>query len=280
MLKKICLLFTVCMSVSVPAQADVWGYIDEEGKVHLADTQLDARYELFAKSPEPAPTAKTKTKTPTEPDTSPRGEYTRSVAVPASQRKLFSYFEVSPDFKAIKPLIRDASLKNKLDFELIQALIAVESGFNARALSPKGAVGLMQLIPPTAARYGVSADAKSTIEQKLFDPHTNIHAGSRYLADLVKLFPQRLDLALAAYNAGEGAVQKYQNTVPPYKETQAYVQTVMELYNLLKPGVLSHIVRKPDGRVQVTLPVKPRVAKVPATPVPFFGSEAVAAEKR
>ncbi len=259
MLAKTLVLLIVCMFTCAPAQADVWGFIDEEGKVHLADTQLDPRYELFAKSPEPEPTAKLKAKAPAEPDTSPRGEYTRSVAVPASQRKLFSYFEVSTDFKAIKPLLRDAAQKTKLDFELLQALIAVESGFNAKAVSPKGAIGLMQIIAPTAQRYGVRADAKGTVENKLFDPFTNIHAGSHYLADLTKLFPQRLDLALAAYNAGEGAVQKYQNTVPPYAETQAYVQTVMELYNLLKPGAVNNnIVRKADGRVQVTLPAKPK----------------------
>ncbi len=259
------------------AQADVWGYIDEEGKVHLADSQLDPRYELFAKSPVAPVPAGAKTKTPVEPDTSPKGEFARSVAVPSSQRKLFSYFEVSPDFKAIKPLLREAAARTKLDFELLQALIAVESGFNAKIVSPKGAVGLMQLIPPTASRYGVRADAKGTIEQKLTDPHTNIQAGSRYLADLTKMFPQRLDLALAAYNAGEGAVQKYRNTVPPYAETQAYVQTVTELYGLLKPGaIVNNIVHKADGRVQITLPAKPKVAKLPATPVPFFQSEGAA----
>jgi Transglycosylase SLT domain len=253
----------------LPSYADVWGYIDEEGKVHLADSQLDDRYELFAKSPEPPP-SKNKNKAPVEPDTSPKGEFTRSIAVPPSQRKLFSYFEISPDFKAIKPLLREAANKTKLDFELLQALIAVESGFNARALSPKGAVGLMQLIPPTASRYGVRADSRGTIESKLYDPHTNIQAGSAYLSDLTKMFPQRLDLALAAYNAGEGAVQKYGNNIPPYKETQAYVQTVTELYSLLKPGAINpSIQRKPDGRMQVTLPVK-KVAKAPATPVPFF----------
>lgn len=274
-LAKAYLLLSVYIFMPTPVRADVWGYIDQDGKVHLADTQLDERYELFAKSPVPAQDIKAKKPQLTvEPDTSPKADYARSVAVPASQRKLFSYFEVSPDFKAIKPLLRDAAHRTKLDFELLQALIAVESGFNAKAVSPKGAIGLMQVIPPTAQRYGLRNDARGSVENKLFDPHTNIDTGSRYLADLTKLFPQRLDLAVAAYNAGEGAVQKYRNTVPPYKETQAYVKTVLELYNLLKPGAVNSAMwRNAEGRVQVSLPAKVKVAKAPAQAVPFFSPE-------
>jgi Transglycosylase SLT domain len=114
-------------------------------------------------------------------------------------------------------------------------LIATESGFDVNAVSPKGAVGLMQLMPPTAQRYGVSGDAKTPIEKKLTDPQINIQAGSRYLRDLIKMFPGQLELALAAYNAGEGAVQRYGNKIPPFKETQNYVVTVMQIYNQLKP---------------------------------------------
>jgi soluble lytic murein transglycosylase-like protein len=132
-----------------------------------------------------------------------------------------------------------AAQLHNLDVELLQALIAAESGFNLTAISPKGALGLMQLMPGTAARYGVPADKKPhtgiTQQQKLFDAQTNIGAGSRYLRDLLNLFNGNLNLALAAYNAGEGAVQRAGNKIPNYPETQNYVKTVTQMYVALKP---------------------------------------------
>jgi hypothetical protein len=92
-------------------------------------------------------------------------------------------------------------------------------------------------MPATAQRYGVAADKRTTIEKKLFDPRINIAAGSRYLRDLIAMFPGQIELALAAYNAGEGAVQRAGNKIPNYKETQNYVQTVLQLYAYLKPSV-------------------------------------------
>ncbi|MEO6291341.1 MAG: lytic transglycosylase domain-containing protein, partial [Burkholderiaceae bacterium] len=120
-------------------------------------------------------------------------------------------------------------------FELLQALIVAESGFDAHAVSPKGAVGLMQLMPATAQRFGVRADKVKSVEQKLTDPKTNISAGTKYLRALMQLFPGKLELAVAAYNAGEGAVQRAGNQIPNYKETQNYVKTVMQTYRALKP---------------------------------------------
>lgn len=218
---KAYMLIAVCLFTSFSARADVWGYVDEQGLVHLAPSALDARYELFFRSGQSFDT---------------QLDLPREVAVPSSRQKLIAFFQVSPDFKAVRPLMREAARKNKVDFELIQALIAVESGYNAKAVSPRGAIGLMQVIVPTAQRYGVRGDRQRSTAQMLMDPRTNLHTGTRYLADLQRLFPGRLDLALAAYNAGEGAVQRYNNRVPPYPETQAYVQTVMELYNALKPS--------------------------------------------
>jgi hypothetical protein len=93
----------------------------------------------------------------------------------------------------------------------------------------------MQLMAPTAARYGVKSDRISSIAHKLTDPAVNLRAGARYLRDLMALFPGRLDLALAAYNAGEGAVQRAGNKIPNYPETQNYVKTVLQLYAFLKP---------------------------------------------
>jgi soluble lytic murein transglycosylase-like protein len=92
-----------------------------------------------------------------------------------------------------------------------------ESRFRAGATSTAGAAGLMQLMPATAARYGV---------RDIYDPAQNVEGGTRYLRDLLKLFGGRVDLALAGYNAGEGAVMKYGNRVPPYRETQNYVRAI------------------------------------------------------
>ena len=103
--------------------------------------------------------------------------------------------------------------------------MAAESGFNSSAISPKNAMGLMQVIPPTAARYGVSAE-------QLMNPDRNIYAGVRYLRDLSRMFQGRPDLIIAAYNAGEGAVYKYNRRIPPHAETQNYVRTVMQYYQV------------------------------------------------
>jgi hypothetical protein len=207
------------------ARADVWGYLDAQGIAHFAQEQLDKRYELYFRS--------------TEGDTVfNAGQAGQVGGVAAEPAKLLTYFDVSPGFKAVKHLLRDASLKYGIDFELLQALIATESGFNTQAVSPKGAVGLMQLIPPTARRYGVRADKNTPIQKKLTDPAVNIRAGASYLSDLIAMFPGQLELAVAAYNAGEGAVQRAGNRIPNYPETIRYVKTVMALYEQLKPPQL------------------------------------------
>jgi soluble lytic murein transglycosylase-like protein len=166
------------------------------------------------------------------------------------------YLTQSPRYKAVQHLLKEAAQMHRLEPELLQALIAAESGFDAQAVSPKGAVGLMQLMAPTAARYGVKSDRRSSIAQKLTDPAVNLSAGTRYLRDLIAMFPGRLDLALAAYNAGEGAVQRAGNKIPNYPETQNYVKTVLQLYAFLKPQVLS----------QADVPPAAGVAAVPVVP--------------
>ena len=213
-----------------PVRADVWGYIDAKGVAHFAAEKIDERYELFFKGGTGFDTRDGLT-APVKPELEPP----RQVAVPSGKSKLLAYFDVSPNFKAVKHHMRESAQAYNLDFELLQALIATESGFDTNAVSPKGAVGLMQLMPPTAQRYGVRGDEKTPIEKKLTDPKINIRAGSRYLRDLINMFPGKLELALAAYNAGEGAVQRYGNKIPPFKETQNYVVTVMQIYNQLKP---------------------------------------------
>ncbi|HNH35744.1 MAG TPA: lytic transglycosylase domain-containing protein, partial [Rhodocyclaceae bacterium] len=125
---------------------------------------------------------------------------------------------------ADKPFSREVevfSREAKVDPALVHAIIHVESRHRQNAVSPKGALGLMQVMPATAQRYGVRTAAKSADE--------NLKAGTRYLKDLMDMFDGKLDLVLAAYNAGEGAVMRYK-AIPPYKETRAYVPAVLAKY--------------------------------------------------
>jgi soluble lytic murein transglycosylase-like protein len=118
-----------------------------------------------------------------------------------------------------------ASRETAVDPALIHAVISVESGYNPSARSHAGAVGLMQLMPQTAKRYGVT---------DRLDPGQNIRGGARYLRDLKAMFNNQLHLVIAAYNAGEEAVMKYGNRIPPYRETIAYVPKVMGHYKKLQ----------------------------------------------
>ena len=123
--------------------------------------------------------------------------------------------------RSIDNLIRLNGQRYGVDPYLIYCVIRQESGFRTGATSPVGAMGLMQLMPGTAARYGVTNP---------YDPAQSIMGGTRYLANLLRLFGGRVDLALAGYNAGEGAVMKYGRRVPPYAETQNYVRTIGARY--------------------------------------------------
>ena len=224
-----------------PAHAAVWGYVDEHGVAHFAAEQLDERYQLFFRGGESF-------------DTRDGVQTPRAVGVPtASTSKLLAFFDISPSYRQVKHHLREASREQGIDMELLQALIATESGFDPLAVSPKGAVGLMQVMPATAERYGVTGDRKSSVATKLTDPRTNIRAGARYLRDLIRMFPGRLELAIAAYNAGEGAVQRAGNRVPNFRETQNYVKTVMQLYAMLKPPAMGAGGSAPH-RVQMEIP--------------------------
>lgn len=255
------------------ARADIWGYVDGKGVAHFAAERLDERYELFFRGDESFDTTR---------GVSPVSYTPRPVAVPTAPPRLIAFFEVSPSYKQVKHHLREASTRHGVDYELLQALIATESGFDTHAVSPKGAVGLMQLIPATAGRYGVTADRKTPVEKKLTDPRINISAGTRYLRDLIDMFPGRLELALAAYNAGEGAVQRAGNRIPNYRETQNYVKTVMQLYTMLKPPEALAERRTPT-RVRVEMPppggalgrgnmVAPLVSVAPAVAAPPAGA--------
>ena len=130
-------------------------------------------------------------------------------------------FSPNINVRAYDKIITQAAGKFKLDASLIKAVIKAESNFNHKAVSPAGAKGLMQLMPQTASALNVN---------DVFHPENNIEGGARYLRYLLNLYKGNLTLALAAYNAGEGAVAKYNYGVPPYRETQNYVRRVLDLY--------------------------------------------------
>ena len=143
---------------------------------------------------------------------------TQMCAAPGDARDLDKPFAFQ-----IESAARDAGV----DPALVHAVVAVESSYQPRAVSPKGAVGLMQVMPATALRYGVLDAA---------DVAGNLRAGTRHLRTLKEMFGDRLDLVLAAYNAGEGAVRKYRNAIPPYRETRNYVPAVLARFNAARPA--------------------------------------------
>lgn len=138
-----------------------------------------------------------------------------------------------PGYKDAKPHLEAAALSAAIDPALVIAVAAAESAFNTEAVSRKGALGLMQVMPATAERYGVAAHSTAEGRRAMMEPKVNAQIGSRYLADLLRLFDGDKELALAAYNAGEGAVMKYGKRIPPYPETQQYVERVMRFYRTL-----------------------------------------------
>jgi len=121
--------------------------------------------------------------------------------------------------------IVESGKRNSVDPLLLYSIMHQESSFKARAISPKGARGLMQLMPPTASRFGVT---------NIWDPKQNIEGGARYMRFLLDLFSGDVRLALAGYNAGEGAVMKYGNQVPPYSETREYVRRIGNRYSMIR----------------------------------------------
>ena len=244
------LLSLAALLAAGAAHADIFGYIDAEGTAHFSTVKLDDRYQLFVRGDQEFNSAQFKATTP------------GAALVPRNRSPLFLYLVQHPNLKKYEGLLDQAARDYSLEPALLKAIMAAESGFNPTAVSPKGALGLMQLMPATAERYGVSGDTRKSIGQKLFDPKTNIRLGARYLRDLRAMFPGKQDLVIASYNAGEGAVQKYRNTIPPYPETRNYVQLVTQFYQFYQPiqavssgsssaTGASGAVR---GRVQMTIP--------------------------
>jgi soluble lytic murein transglycosylase-like protein len=159
--------------------------------------------------------------------------------------------------EAYDTLIRTHADANGLSPDLVRAIIQIESAFNPRAVSPKGAMGLMQLMPATATELGVLNP---------FDPAENIRAGATYFRQLLDRYDQKVELALAAYNAGPRAVDRHGQRVPPYRETQAYVRRIVSvtpisigprrtIYKIVElidgREVPRYSDRKPDGSFKV-----------------------------
>ena len=152
-------------------------------------------------------------------------------AIPRGRARESSSVVQLPGYDAVRQHLEDAAASQSLDPALVIAVAAAESAFNVNAVSRKGALGLMQVMPATAARYGVQPPRSAPgTEHAAMEPKVNAQIGTRYLADLLRMFDGDKELALAAYNAGEGAVLKHGRRIPPYPETQQYVEKVMRLY--------------------------------------------------
>ena len=259
-IKKNLSLFALALIASAafvrPAQASgMYVYVDDHGVPHYALQKLDERYELFVHD---GPTLSDDVKilavtpqndgsmSPNLPDMSQYGYGTtmKGLRIAEPSKAMLNRLLSNKSMARYEPIIQKHARKYGVDVNLVKAVMAAESGFNPSAVSPKSAMGLMQVIVPTAARYGVGAG-------ELMNPDRNIYAGVRYLADLSRMFKGRPELIIAAYNAGEGAVYKYNRNIPPYKETQNYVRTVMQYYSVYQPNGMGMLVSD-DGSINPT----------------------------
>ena len=195
-LKSAFLLATLLCASAATARSQIYTYVDADGLRHYTDVPDNNRYRLLVLSPR---------------DRTASGDrYDAMLLAKAGQ---------------YDSIIERAAVSAAVEPNLLRAVIVVESGFNSRAVSKRGAMGLMQLMPATATRYGAANP---------FDPQDNVHAGAQYLKYLIDRFGQDLRLALAAYNAGENAVDRNGGQIPPFTETMAYVPRVLRIYQMLK----------------------------------------------
>lgn len=190
------------------ATADIYKFVGRDGRVSYTDRPQHAGFKLILATPQQPSYFPLAGKRPL---TSASSRHNQALSATHAQRR-----------EELSPLIDAAASKYSLDPALLHAVIRAESGYNPGAVSPKGAAGLMQLMPATAHRFGV---------RDRFDPQDNIEGGARYLSQLLDMFPQDLKLAVAAYNSGEQTVKRYGNQIPPIAETQTYVERVLTYYN-------------------------------------------------
>jgi len=187
-------LLGLCAPLAGLADARIYAFVDERGELHLSNVPDDERYRSLEDG---------------------------SARAGAARERPASEGGVAAGPRPYGNVVAQAAGQYGIDAALLHAVIQVESGYNPRAVSKRGASGLMQLMPDTAKRFGVA---------DIFDPADNVRGGAQYLVYLLKLFDQDLPLALAAYNAGEAAVLKYGRRIPPYRETAAYVPKVVGSY--------------------------------------------------
>jgi soluble lytic murein transglycosylase-like protein len=185
----------VCTAAICSASPRIYEYVDASGMAHFTDKPDSRRYELVKLTPSGL--------------TRSGDHYDPALLARAAQ------------YDAI---IEGAAESAGVEPNLLRAIIVVESGFNSRAVSKRGAVGLMQLMPATAARFGVT---------NRYDPRQNVRGGARYLGFLINRFDKNVRLALAAFNAGEDAVDRNAGQIPPFSETLEYVPKVMRIYRAL-----------------------------------------------
>lgn len=192
------LVLAACALYGAWAQADIYRFVDENNVVHFTNMPNDPRYKLFWR----------------ERKSSPPKAAVNHASGALGARALANRARYTP-------IIESAAHTYQVDPALLHAVILAESAYNPNAVSPKGATGIMQLMPGTAKRYGVT---------DIHDPSANIHGGTRYLRDLLQMFNNNIHLAVAAYNAGENAVIGNGNKIPPYPETRNYVSKVTAFY--------------------------------------------------
>jgi soluble lytic murein transglycosylase-like protein len=195
MLRIALFIATLLAASAAVANAKIYTYLDAQGQRHFTDIPDNNRYRLLVLSPQ---------------DRTASGD-----------RYDLRLLARAPQYDAI---IEQAAVSAAVEPNLLRAVIVVESGFNSHAVSKRGAVGLMQLMPATASRFGVSNP---------YDARQNVHAGARYLKFLIDRFGHDIRLALAAYNAGEDAVARNGGQIPPFSETMAYVPRVLKIYRML-----------------------------------------------
>jgi hypothetical protein len=235
-------LFTAAslmLALCARAHADIYGYVDEQGVTHFSTEAVDPRYTLFFREGE-------------HPDDVKRATTPAAADAALMQTRLFQRVVEQPNVAKFEPLIASVAKEQGQDPALLKSIIAVESAFEPDAVSSKGAVGLMQVLPETAERYGLSADKHKTVAQKLCEPQTNLRIGARYMKDLRAMFGN-LPLALAAYNAGENSVRRFNNAIPPFPETVSYVKVVQQFLVFYQPTRSPYLA---SGRMHFILPAR------------------------
>ena len=206
------ILAFVLAVAAAPAAAAIYSLVDENGAARLTELPLEGY--MLARND--APTAALQIDPAAAPTTGTPIRRTARAPAPVPVRVIH---------RPYSDLVAKVAREQQVDAALLHAVVTVESGYNARALSPKGARGLMQLMPGTAQRFGVKDS---------WNPLQNLRGGARYLRHLLLVFNNNLNLALAAYNAGEGAVIDSGRTIPPYPETRQYVPRVLERYEFYR----------------------------------------------